>query len=342
MTMLIAKSVLALGGLGLVVGLILAVAYARLAMKRAKNEAEIRSALPGFNCGVCGHPSCDAYATAIAAGRSEPTQCLVGGAVLVDRLADLLGLEIEPLAARIAVLRCQGGQAEAVEHYLYDGPKDCRSNYILLGGNKACRYGCLGMGHCVTVCPHKAIALGPNRLPVIDPKACTGCGICVKECPRAVLELIPKVQLIYLACKNLDRGKLVKEVCSKGCISCELCVKVCPEPNAIVMIESPLVPGGSLPVMNFQKCTSCGICRAKCPTDSFIDRIRVRPYAIISLSCDGCGECVKVCQLDAIQGEPGKKHVVLKDKCIGCGQCFGACPIRTITIAGALGYAKAI
>jgi Fe-S-cluster-containing hydrogenase component 2 len=46
--------------------------------------------------------------------------------------------------------------------------------------------------------------------------------------------------------------------------------------------------------------------------------------------------------MDAIQGKLGKKHTVTKEQCIGCGRCFGVCPVRAITIAGALGYAKAI
>jgi electron transport complex protein RnfB len=171
-------------------------------------------------------------------------------------------------------------------------------------------------------------------LPIIDSDKCTACGICVKECPRQVLELIPRSQLIYLACKTLDKGKTVKNVCKVGCIGCTLCVKVCPYEGAIEM-------DGNLPKINFEKCTSCGICYNKCPTNSFIDRAKARPYAIISSKCDGCGECVKVCQFKAIEGEPGKRHTIIKDKCIGCGRCFEVCPIKVITMAGALGYADA-
>jgi ferredoxin len=156
----------------------------------------------------------------------------------------------------------------------------------------------------------------------------------VKECPKQVLELIPRSQLVYIACKSLDKGKAVKNVCKVGCIGCNMCVKVCPYEGAIAM-------DGSLPVMNYEKCTSCGICYNKCPTKSFIDRAPARPHATISQQCDGCSECVKVCLFKAIDGEPGKKHVVVKDKCIGCGRCFEVCPIKVITMIGALGYAEA-
>ncbi len=336
--MLILQAALALGGLGLIIGVILAVVYGRLAVKAEKKEALVRAVLPGLNCGVCGHTSCDVYAHLLATNQVKPNLCLVGGSEVIEQLSDILSLAIEPIEPRIAVVRCKGGIKEAVERYNYDGPAGCRSNYVLLGGHKACIYGCLGLGHCVNVCPYKAIKLGPDRLPIIDPKLCIGCGICVTECPRQVIELIPKTQLIYLACKTMDKGRDVKSVCKKGCITCTICVKVCPYEGAISMQPGPHGSAGNIPVIDYEKCTSCGICRAKCPTDSFTDRARVRPYAIILPTCNGCGECLKVCQLGAIIGKPDQRHIVTKEKCIGCGRCFEVCPIKAITIAGALGY----
>lgn len=330
------KSALSLGGLALLFGAMLSVAFKKLAVKPNETEEKIRAALPGANCGACGFPGCDAYAHALVEnkGKVAPNLCSAGGAQAAKTIAEILGMEAVAVEPMVCVLRCKGGKDQAVEKYDYFGPGDCRSNSILFGGNKACPYGCLGGGHCATVCPFNAITMGPDRLPVIDPNRCTACGICVKECPRHVLELVPRSQLIILACKSLDKGKAVKDVCKVGCIACTLCVKVCPYEGAIAM-------DGNLPVINYAKCTSCGICHNKCPTHSFVDRARARPYAIISPQCNGCGECVKVCQFKAIKGEPGKRHTVIKDRCIGCGRCFEVCPIRVITMAGALGYASA-
>lgn len=332
----ILKSILGLGGLSLIFAVILALAFKKLAVKVSETEEKIRELLPGANCGACGFPGCEAYAHALAekTGDYPPNLCTVGGPETAKQIGEILGVEVEETEPMVCVLRCKGGKDEAVERYEYHGPGDCRSNYVLLGGNKACLYGCLGGGHCVTVCPFNAIKMGPNHLPIIDPNKCTACGICVKECPRQVLELIPRSQLVYLACKSLDKGKAVKDVCKVGCIGCTLCVKVCPYEGAIKM-------DGNIPIMNYAKCTSCGICYNKCPTKSFIDRVKARPYAIISGQCNGCGECVKVCEFKAIEGEPGKKHKVLEEKCVGCGRCFEVCPIKVITMAGALGYAEA-
>ncbi len=332
----IAIAIAGLGGLSLLFGIILAIANTRLAVQVSEEERKIRELLPGANCGACGFPGCEAYAKALAekTGEYAPNLCTVGGSETAKEIGKILGIEVEETEPKMCVLRCKGGKDEAVERFEYVGPGDCRSNYILLGGNKACAYGCLGGGHCVSVCPFKAIKMGSDHLPKIDPGKCTACGICVKECPRQVLELIPKSQLVYLACKSLDKGKAVKNVCKVGCIGCTMCVKVCPYEGAIAMDRN-------LPVMNYEKCTSCGICHNKCPTKSFIDRAKARPHATISQQCDGCGECVKACQFEAIEGEPGKKHVVIKEKCIGCGRCFEVCPIKAVTMIGALGYAEA-
>jgi len=330
------KSIAGLGGLSLVFGVILAIAFRKLAVKTSEAEKKIRELLPGGNCGACGYPGCDAYAAALITEKGEvpANLCPVGGSETIRQISEILGMEVVETEPQVCVLRCRGGHDQAVEKFDYVGPGDCRSNYILLGGNKACEYGCLGGGHCVEVCPFNAIRMGPHKLPVIDREKCTACGICIKECPRQVLELIPKTQLIFLACKTLDKGKAVKNVCKVGCIGCTICVKACPYEGAIVM-------EGSLPKQDYAKCVSCGICFAKCPTKSFIDKAKARPYAIISSKCDGCAECMKVCQFKAIEGEPGKRHSIIKDKCIGCGRCFEVCPIKVITMAGALGYAEA-
>jgi Na+-translocating ferredoxin:NAD+ oxidoreductase RNF subunit RnfB len=140
------KSVAGLGGLSLIFGIVLAI-------------------LPG----------CDAYAHALVekTGEVPIDLCTVGGAETLRKIGEILGIEVETTEPMLCVLRCHGGRENAVEKFEYIGPGDCRSNYILLGGNKACQWGCLGGGHCETVCPFDAITMGPNRLPIIDPGKCT-------------------------------------------------------------------------------------------------------------------------------------------------------------------------
>jgi len=339
---LVIKSLLTLGGLGLLLGIILLLAALKLTVRVDEKEIAVRAVLPGANCGACGYPGCDGYARAVASGKAPLNSCTVGGPAVARRLGAIMGKEVSAGEPPVAVLICRGGKAEAGQRFQYQGAKDCRQAALLLGGPKACIYGCVGLGHCASVCPVQAITIGANGLPVIDEKRCIGCGICVKECPKGTLRLIPRKKLVYLACVSHDRGKAVKDVCSVGCIACGLCVKVCPV-GALQMEHN-------LPVMDFEKCIDCGICVHKCPTKSFIDRAQRRPKAVINDRCNGCGECVKVCQFKAIAGEsqsatpraqsesttpraqPGKQHKVIPDRCIGCGQCVKVCAPEAIDL----------
>ena len=241
-----------------------------------------------------------------------------------------MGQEAGAVEPMVAVLICRGGRDVASTRFQYKGAADCRQAALLLGGPKACIYGCVGLGHCASVCPFNAITMGRNGLPVIDEKRCTGCGSCVRGCPKSTLLLVPRSKLVVLACVSHDKGKAVKDVCKVGCIGCGICVKACPT-KALTLVNN-------LPKMDFEKCVDCGICVHKCPTKSFIDRAPGRPQAVINARCDGCQACVKVCQFKAIEGEAGKQHRVITDKCIGCGECRKVCPVGAIDMVGALGH----
>lgn len=329
---MITIALLTMGGVGLLMAIILGVAYLKLAVKPNPKEEAVRKLLPGAHCGACGFPGCDMFAEKLAKGEVSVDGCKAMGNEAMEKIAEILGVEAKPQKPQVAALICQGGVGIATEKFEYDGITDCRSAYIFHGGNKGCIFGCVGLGHCAKMCPFGAIRMGGDRLPIIDPDKCTGCEICVKECPKGVLTLIPKDKLVYLACVSQDKGKDVKSVCKLGCIGCNICVKVCPY-DALKM-------EGTLPVMDFEKCTDCGICVYKCPTKSFIDLAPSRPCALITPACNGCGECIKVCQFKAIEGEPEKRHTVIRDKCMGCGECVKVCEPNAITMAGALAYQK--
>jgi Na+-translocating ferredoxin:NAD+ oxidoreductase RNF subunit RnfB len=313
---------------------VLAVASLKLAVQVDPREERIRGILPGANCGGCGYPGCNGYAAAVASGETEANLCPVGGPSVARQIADIMGKEVGETEPIVAKLICRGGIAEAPRRFVYQGATNCRVAALLLGGPKACVYGCIGMGHCATVCPFNAITMGPDNLPIINEDKCVGCGICVRDCPKQVLRLLPKSKLVYLACANHDKARAVKKVCKVGCIGCSICVKNCPT-DALTMVDN-------LPVMDEAKCIDCGICVHKCPTKSFIDRAKGRPKAVISSDCTGCGACVKVCKFKAIQGEEDKQHRVIAEKCIGCGLCHKACPENAIDLVGALGHAERV
>jgi Na+-translocating ferredoxin:NAD+ oxidoreductase RNF subunit RnfB len=324
------KSILVLGGLGLGLGVMLAFIYKKFAISKNIRLEKINEALPGSNCGACGYTGCEVYAEKIVYENIAINLCLPGGPEVAQAIGEIVGKEAESPEAKIAVLICQGGRKECSERFIYDGGTDCRQAYILHGGNKSCVFGCVGFGHCALVCPFGAIKMGENHLPIINEKKCTGCGICIKECPKKTLRLIPRTKLVCLACVSHDKGNAVRNICTVGCFTCNICIKVCPY-NALTMENN-------LPVMDFNKCTDCGICVHKCPVNSFIDKAKARPYAMITSLCNGCGECKKVCQFDAIEGDLQERHKVIIAKCIGCGECHKICPVKAIKMAGALGH----
>ena len=49
-------------------------------------------------------------------------------------------------------------------------------------------------------------------------------------------------------------------------------------------------------------------------------------YTIDEERCNGCGACLRVCNDDAITGEPKELHVIDQEKCVKCGNCFLVCP----------------
>jgi NAD-dependent dihydropyrimidine dehydrogenase PreA subunit len=49
-------------------------------------------------------------------------------------------------------------------------------------------------------------------------------------------------------------------------------------------------------------------------------------------TCDGCGECVQACPLDAIKIE-NEKAVVDPDVCSDCGACVDVCPTQSISLS---------
>lgn len=68
--MTILWSTLIIGAIGLIFGVILALASQYLQAEEDKRIGEVEALLPGYNCGACGTPSCHAFATEIVNGEA--------------------------------------------------------------------------------------------------------------------------------------------------------------------------------------------------------------------------------------------------------------------------------
>ena len=210
-----------MGVLGLVFGVLLALASVAFFVKPDLRVQLIREALPGANCGGCGYPGCDGYAEGVVADGAKTNLCSVGGAKVAARVAEIMGVQAEETVPMRAFLKCKGTPARSPRTVLYSGIQDCRSAAILPGGSpNACPFGCMGFGTCVEVCAFGALSI-VDGLATVDASKCTGCGACVAVCPKSVLTLIPKRENVAVACNSHWKGPTVKKVCSIGCIGCQ-------------------------------------------------------------------------------------------------------------------------
>jgi len=251
------SALLTLMGIGLFFGLILSISKIKLAVKRDPKIELVTEALPGANCGACGLPGCQAYATKIVEEQYEISLCPVGGDDTIQKVASILGLEaVESAIPMTARVHCQGGDA-AVTRFAYNGPRTCSAATNTMGGFKTCEYGCLGLGDCTRVCPFDAIHMGEKGLPVVIREKCTGCNNCVDVCPRDIITLVPETTDVHVICLNEEKGPLMKKGCAVGCIACKLCEKNCPE-EAITVINFRAI-------IDYDKCTNCLTCAEVCP-----------------------------------------------------------------------------
>ncbi|WP_291633825.1 RnfABCDGE type electron transport complex subunit B [Clostridium sp.] len=250
--------VLAIGGMGLIFGIVLGYANKKFHVPVDPKIPLVREALPSANCGACGFPGCDAYATNVVEGGALLNLCSVGGSSVAEKLGEIMGVSVETSDPQVAFVKCKGTCTVAKEKYVYDGIQDCRQAVIAPGGgSKACSDGCLGLASCVRACEFNALHI-IDGVAVVYNDNCVACGACIAVCPKNLIEFVPASQPVLIECNSKSKGKSVKDNCKVGCIACQMCVKVCPS-QAITMVSN-------LAVIDFEKCTQCGLCATKCPT----------------------------------------------------------------------------
>ena len=249
-------AVCAVGGTGLLFGLLLAFAAHIFAVKTDERAQKIAEALPGANCGSCGYAGCSAYADAVVKGDAPVNACTVGKAPVAQQIADIMGVEAGEVQEVVARVMCAGDKASVAYKFDYKGINDCNAAAKFAGGAKKCESGCLGLGHCANVCPFGAIKI-KNGVAVVDDTLCQACGKCINECPKHIIKLVPKNQRHWVLCSNPEMGKFVNQYCKKGCIGCKLCEKEC-HFDAVHVVDNHAI-------IDYDKCKNCGLCAKKCP-----------------------------------------------------------------------------
>ncbi len=249
--------VLIFGGLGLVFGVVLAIASKIFFVKTEEKVEKITEVLPGANCGGCGYAGCAQLAEAIAKGEAPISACNAGGAETAKKIAEILGVEVGELPQRMrAQVMCSGTGELSKRKYIYAGVQDCIAAAKLGGGDRVCPNGCTGLGTCVAACKFGAISV-VEGVAVVDYEKCEGCGACVNACPKHIIKLIPYNSEHWVGCMSVDKGPVTRKYCDAGCIACKICEKACSE-HAITVNDFKAT-------IDYSKCIGCGVCVDKCP-----------------------------------------------------------------------------
>lgn len=125
---------------------------------------EIDALLPQTQCRQCGFDGCRPYAEALAQGTARINRCPPGGLLGMQRLADYLKLEPEPI-----------------------DPACGKPGPLRLA--RIDELHCIGCTLCIQSCPVDAIIGAPQRMHAVLEPECTGCGLCVPVCPVDCIEM---------------------------------------------------------------------------------------------------------------------------------------------------------
>jgi len=218
-----------MGGLGLILASVLAVANRKLHVPENPRIDEVEEMLPKANCGACGYPGCRPFAEACVSGESNPARCSVNSKEMSHFLAEYLGVELGQEVKVVARLACAGGSHVARMRARYTGVKSCQAAVVSGGGGKACSWGCLGLGDCEVSCDFDAIIMNKFGLPEVDEDRCVACNDCVVACPLDLFSLQPINNRLWVNCKSLAEGDEALEDCEVACTGCGRCAADAPE-----------------------------------------------------------------------------------------------------------------
>ncbi|OEC43700.1 electron transport complex subunit RsxB [Aeromonas sp. DNP9] len=159
-------AILVLTLLALAFGIILGFAAVKFHVEADPIVDQLDALLPQTQCGQCGYPGCKPYAEAVAGG-DQINKCVPGGEATMRKIADLMGVEPQPL----------GGNDEAAVPV---------KKVAFIHEDQ-----CIGCTKCIQACPVDAIVGATKAMHTVIASECTGCDLCVDPCPTDCIEMIP-------------------------------------------------------------------------------------------------------------------------------------------------------
>ncbi|GGI85088.1 electron transport complex subunit RsxB [Shewanella gelidii] len=157
-------AIIILGILATIFGLVLGFAAQKFKVEGNPIVDQLEAVLPQTQCGQCGYPGCRPYAEAIANGE-HINKCPPGGTATMEKLAELMGVDPEPLDASEEML------TKKVAYIREDE--------------------CIGCTKCIQACPVDAIVGSGKLMHTVITADCTGCDLCVEPCPVDCIDMIP-------------------------------------------------------------------------------------------------------------------------------------------------------
>ncbi len=151
-------------------GLVLGYSAQKFAIDGDPLVDSIDAILPQTQCGQCNFAGCRPYAEAIASGEADINQCPPGGETTIIALAELLGVEPQPLNE-------ENGPHSDIEMVAI-----IREEF------------CIGCTLCIQACPVDAILGAAKQMHTVIEKECTGCELCIPPCPVDCIDMIPASQ----------------------------------------------------------------------------------------------------------------------------------------------------
>ncbi len=246
--------------------LALLIASIKLKVRTDPKIDQVHQILPHLDCGACGFPGCSQYAKAVIENPDLIGRCSPGGPKVAEAIASVLNLQVsESGPAKRPIVHCRAATEDKHFYATYQGIQTCISANAL-ANVQACKFGCLGFGDCVRACRFDALHIA-NGLAVVDYNKCTGCGACARACPRDLIEMIPfgSENMMAVACKSKEKGKVSRFVCAVGCIGCGICAKQ----SDLFEVEENLA---RLDYAKYQLSEKTEAAMTKCPTGVIVYR----------------------------------------------------------------------
>lgn len=259
-------------GLSFFFAVVLLIASIKLKVEADPKVQQVRAALPGIDCGVCGFAGCNAYAKAIVANPEIIGKCAPGGADCAAKIAAVLNLQVSAGGhAKRPIVHCRSHSADRTFYAKYDGIPSCTAANAI-ANVQACKWGCLGFGDCVRACKFDALHVA-DGLSTVDYEKCTGCSACAKACPRNLIEMVPFSQenMMTVACRSKENGKTTKAACKVGCIGCGICAK---QDSELFTVENNL---SRMDYVKYQPSEKTQAAMDKCPTGVIVYRGKTAP-----------------------------------------------------------------